>query len=64
MTFSNFIGLVDKYIMLELTNELAPTDQKADSIFRLRSRIIDELATFKANQARELSRLAPDFDKY
>ena len=61
MTYSHFIGLVDKYIQLELANEINPAHPHSDSLLRLRARIIDQLSEYKKQQAKQLNSIAPGF---
>lgn len=64
MTIGNFIGLVDKYIQLELVSEINPNVDKAEQLLRLRSRIVDELAYYKNQQKSALLKIAPGFNNY
>lgn len=64
MTIGNFIGLVDKYIQLELVSEINPNVDKAEQLLKLRSRIVDELAYYKKQQKSALLKIAPDFNQY
>lgn len=64
MTIGNFIGLVDKYIQLELVSEINPNVDKAEQLLKLRSRIVDELAYYKNQQKSALLKIAPDFNQY
>lgn len=64
MTIGNFIGLVDKYIQLELVSEIKPNVDKAEQLLRLRSRIVDELQYFKNQQKSALQKIAPGFNQY
>lgn len=64
MTIGNFIGLVDKYIQLELVSEINPNVDKAEQLLRLRSRIVDELLYYKNQQKSALQKIAPGFNNY
>lgn len=64
MTVGNFIGLVDKYIQLELVSEINPNVDKAEQLLKLRSRIVDELQYFKKQQKSALQKIAPGFNNY
>lgn len=64
MTIGNFIGLVDKYIQLELVIEINPNVDKAEQLLRLRSRIVDELQYYKIQQKSALQKIAPGFNNY
>lgn len=64
MTIGNFIGLVDKYIQLELVSEINPNVDKAEHLLRLRSRIVDELLYYKNQQKNALLKIAPGFNNY
>lgn len=64
MTIGNFIGLVDKYIQLELVSEINPNVDKAEQLLRLRTRIVDELQYYKNQQKSALQKIAPGFNNY